>query len=451
MNKNSWLIFFGVALILRFALLFIDYSWDVNNHITWAEDLIRHGFSEAFFSTVSTKAFGSLYPNYPPLSLYLFYLLYPLQAGVHAVVWWLNTTIPVFPSNLIFFIETKTFLAGIYKLPSIITDFGVSWLLYLFARRIKKKEPETLLRFLAIAFLLNPIVFYNSAFWGQIDTIPIFFALAAVYLALYTNKLLISMLLFTAGLLIKPNTVVYIPVYLYILLKNYSVRSLTMGVLAGAILFYVSYIPFNSNLPDVTAPYRLYYEKVLQAQSLSSVSNSALNFWTLILPSPGIPDTDLVAGIVSYRVLGYLLFFFFSGVTMWNLSKSKDNDGIISALFFTSFAGFLLLTKMHERYVILYLPFLVLLAWKDKRYISWLIFLTVLGFLNMYKNWPVPRIEALVDILNFDIIVRGISAGHVGTFLYLLYRWLKSYPVASAFLPKSSKNKPSGPKVKIVS
>lgn len=426
MKKNKLsLILLIAALLLRFGLVFIDYSWDVNNHITWAEDLIRYGFSEDFFSTISTKAFGSLYPNYPPLSLYLFYALYPLQAVIHAVVWWLNTTVPVFPSNLIFFIETKTFLAGIYKIPSIITDFAVAWLLFVFARKLHHSKTGTILQFIAIAFLLNPVVFYNSAFWGQIDSMPIFFALAALYLVLYTKMPVLSMLLFTAGLLIKPNTFVYIPVYVYILLRNYSLRTLTIGALASYLLFYVSYIPFNSNLLDITAPLKLYYEKVLQAQSLSSVSNGALNFWALVLPSSGIPDADMILGIANYRVLGYLLFLFFSALTIWRLVKSKEKESIVKGLFFTSLAGFLLLTKMHERYVILYLPFLVLLAWKDKRYLRWLVLLTALGFLNMYKNWPVPRFQELINILNADIVIRLISAGHVLSFLYLFYQWLR--------------------------
>ncbi len=426
MKKNKLsLILLIAALLLRFGLVFIDYSWDVNNHITWAEDLIRYGFSEDFFSTISTKAFGSLYPNYPPLSLYLFYALYPLQAVIHAVVWWLNTTVPVFPSNLIFFIETKTFLAGIYKIPSIITDFAVAWLLFVFARKLHHSKTGTILQFIAIAFLLNPVVFYNSAFWGQIDSMPIFFALAALYLVLYTKMPVLSMLLFTAGLLIKPNTFVYIPVYVYILLRNYSLRTLTIGALASYLLFYVSYIPFNSNLLDITAPLKLYYEKVLQAQSLSSVSNGALNFWALVLPSSGIPDADMILGIANYRVLGYLLFLFFSALTIWRLVKSKEKESIVKGLFFTSLAGFLLLTKMHERYVILYLPFLVLLTWKDKRYLRWLVLLTALGFLNMYKNWPVPRFQELINILNADIVIRLISAGHVLSFLYLFYQWLR--------------------------
>src|SRR3989338_9814267 len=109
-NKHSLLSFFVLGLLLRFSLLFIDYSWDINNHIVWAKDLWQRGFS-GFYETPSSEVYATIYPNYPHLSLFIFYLVYPLQSFIYSIAWWLNLTIPLFPSKLIFFIQSRAFLA----------------------------------------------------------------------------------------------------------------------------------------------------------------------------------------------------------------------------------------------------------------------------------------------------------------------------------------------------
>ena len=112
-KKHRLLFLIIFALILRFVLLFPDFSFDVNNHMVWAKDAIRRGLS-GFYETPSSQAFAVPYPNYPPLAIYFFYLSYPLQAIIHKFVWWLNTTISLFPSNLIFFTETNNFFAAMF-------------------------------------------------------------------------------------------------------------------------------------------------------------------------------------------------------------------------------------------------------------------------------------------------------------------------------------------------
>src|SRR4030067_3694223 len=136
LKKYSLCWVFLLGLILRLSLLFVDYSWDVNNHIVWAKDLWQRGFG-GFFDKQSSEVFATVYPNYPPLSLWLFYLIYPLQGLIFKIAWWLNLTIPPFPSNLVFFIQEKVFLAGLMKLPAIFADLGIAYLSFLFVKKFK--------------------------------------------------------------------------------------------------------------------------------------------------------------------------------------------------------------------------------------------------------------------------------------------------------------------------
>lgn len=420
---------FTAALLLRLLLLFIDYSWDVNNHISWAEDLIRNRFSESFYTTISTNVFGSKYPNYPPLSLFLFYLLYPLQSFIHSLVWWANVTIPVFPSQLIFFVESKTFLAGLFKIPSILADFGIVWLLILFAKKLIKGLSQRQEIYIALLFLFNPIVFYNSAFWGQIDSIPLFFLLSSLYLGMFTKQTILSILIIVISLLIKPNTIIYLPVYTYVLIiKNHSWKSIFLGGTVSLLLFYISFIPFNSNPGNILSPFILYWKYILDAQSLSLVSNGAFNFWVLILLHSDIVDSTLVGQLLSYKIVGYFLFIGNLSLSFYYIMKDKNvNNGIIYGFFFTSLTAFLFLTRMHERYVILLLPFLVLMVIQNKKLWPWFIVLTVAGFLNMYNSWPVPTIPGLKPLLENQIVYKFIAVAFIICFIgnLILYRFEK--------------------------
>jgi len=100
----------------------------VNNHIAWAKDLYIRGF-QGFYEKQSSEVYATLYPNYPPLSLFIFYLVYPLQSIIYKIAWWLNLAIRVFPSNLIFFIQKRILLAAMFKLPAIAADLGIAWLI----------------------------------------------------------------------------------------------------------------------------------------------------------------------------------------------------------------------------------------------------------------------------------------------------------------------------------
>src|SRR3989344_5078099 len=108
LKKYSLCWVFLLGLILRLSLLFVDYSWDVNNHITWAKDLWSRGFI-GFYDTRSSEVFATPFPNYPPLSFLMFYLIYPLQSLLFRFLWFFNITIPLFPSKLIFFIQERAF------------------------------------------------------------------------------------------------------------------------------------------------------------------------------------------------------------------------------------------------------------------------------------------------------------------------------------------------------
>ncbi len=221
-----------------------------------------------------------------------------------------------------------------------------------------------------------------------------------------------------------------------------------MTLSVGLFVFLISFVPFLGKFQSLSRPFTIYSEKILAAQSLPFVTNGAFNFWVLITWFNGIKDTAPFLLGISYRLWGYLMTSIFTLVVLyrlmksfWTSTKSRDRiskkDAISSlqhdqhvtffyALFLSAFASFLFLTKMHERYSMLPLPFLLLAAIDSRKLYKWFISLSILSFLNLYHSWPVPRIELLAKIIFYPPTAIVISAINVAVFLYLLKRQISS-------------------------
>lgn len=424
-KKHPFFFLLFLGLLIRLSLIFLDYSFDVNNHIVWAKDLIKRGFA-GFYEKQSSEVYGTIHPNYPPMSLLIFYIFYPLQKIVHSIVWWLNLNVSVFPSNTIFFIEKKLFLAGMLKLPAIFADLGVAYVVYLFAKKINPKNKK--LHLIASSFVLfNPAFIFNSALWGQIDAIPIFFVLLAAYWLYYKNSYLLSGIWFVIALLIKPTALVFLPLFMVLFYQKFGWKKSLTALVINNLIFWLSFLPFFRNGNVLTFPYTTYLKGILQTQSLPFVTNGAFNFWVLITQFKGINDTAAFLLGIQYRYWGYLIVGLLNLLIIRNVLKSKDKvSPVLFGLFLASFSALLFLTKMHERYSLLPLAFLLLATLTDKKNLRWFYILSLASFLNHYHSWPVPKIEAFLTVLRNPIIYTSISLFNVLLFLYLFKKFTTS-------------------------
>ncbi len=418
LKKHPLFSVFLIGMLLRLFLMFLDFSFDVHNHIAWAKDLWGVGFAN-FYLTPSTEVYASLYPNYPPFAMYIFYAMYPLHSLIYDVLWWLNLTVPIFPSKLIFIIQERYFVAATMKIPSILADLGIAWLSYVFAKKLvpSNKHTKNLIFLVPVLILFNPAYFYNSAYWGQIDAIPIFFVLAATYLLLYSPRYLLSGLLFTTALLVKPTPIVFLPIFVAAFIKKFGLLSALKSFVLNNIYFILSFLPLIGSF-DVVAPYSIYLHSILQAQSLAFVTNSAFNIWAFTR-FDGLMDSSIFLFNMTYRTWGYA----FLSIAMFIIMKLfyvKNN--LLNAMFLSAFAFFLFATKMHERYTLLLLPFLLLASVANKKYLKWYVALSILSYLNLYFSWPVPRSDYFIALLHSPVVYLTLSICHIGIFFYLLYK-----------------------------
>lgn len=166
-----------LGLILRLILMPFTGQEDLRLIQLASQDI----FSSGLASVYATEK--SVYP--PPI--YLFFaiwqkILTPFL-GEHFKIWLILPTHSSYQDPFAF---RYLFLL---KLPYLLFDFGILYLLWRWFKNEKEKVVATLV------WLFNPVVIYVTYMFGQFDIIPTFFALWAIYLILSGRLVLAGLVL----------------------------------------------------------------------------------------------------------------------------------------------------------------------------------------------------------------------------------------------------------------
>lgn len=419
LRKSSLLyVLFFFALFLRISVMFSDFSFDVLNHISWAKDVWLRGFQD-YYETRSSAVYGAEFPNYPPLAIYLFAPISRSYEVLFAALLHLNMTFPLFPSFLIPFMEDLHFLAALMKIPSILSDLGLAWIIGIMAKKLFPKKKN--IHILASSMILFHITFfYNSALFGQIDTIPIFFAALGLYYIQHVKKPILAGFFLTLGLLVKPTIIVFFPVLGALTYYLFGLKKSVVVLMTSVLVFWFAYLPMTVHQKTPLYPFTSYKTHVLDAQSVHAVTNAAYNVWALNPRLFFVDADEVLIGSLSYSAVGIILAMMSLSVIVYILWKKRfDNISVLLALGLSAHLSFLFLTKINERYLILVLPFLIIPALQSRRILIPFILVSVISFLNLYKSWHVPRIELLIPFLSVDSVAIVLSAINTALFVYV--------------------------------
>lgn len=393
-----------LGLLMRLILSFQFYSGDVNNHISWAKDVLSNG-TLGIYDREFYFRYGTLTPNYPPVMLFAFTFFYWLYGVLYSAAIWLNNTIPVFPSNLIYFFQGLTTIPAFLKIPAIFADIGIAYYTYLFAKKLDVQEKWSLVG--ASFVLFNPAFFYNSALWGQVDSIPVFFVLASFYSLLYRKMLILSSILFSLALLSKQTAVIFVPIFFFAIARYCGIRQIYVSVVSILLTFLVTFLPFIG-LTKVVSTLDVYSTKILTNSVSDYVTYHAFNFWTLFVGYEKVHDFNTFLLSFSYRLWGFVLFGVFSLMALIKVWGEKGPQSVISIAGVVSFAAFLFLTRLHERHLEPALPFLLLIAIQHKKLLPLFIFISFFHFANLYHDWWAPRFDPFVVILSQMVVVKSL-------------------------------------------
>jgi hypothetical protein len=139
-----------------------------------------------------------------------------------------------------------------------------------------------------------------------------------------------------------------------------------------------------------------------------------------------IADTTPVLFSYSAQYVGLILFFISSGsILLLYLLRKKTPQNTFFVSLLISLFSFVVLTKMHERYLAPTLPFLALLSATQSSWL-WIIYflVSVVHLSNLYHNWWYPRIPELVTWLSQEstislLILMLLFSSLVTTFKYV--------------------------------
>jgi dolichyl-phosphate-mannose-protein mannosyltransferase len=262
------------------------------------------------------------------------------------------------------------------KMPAILADLGLAWIAGTLAERIapaQVRERFPLRPLVAAAVLFNPAFIMLSAVWGQVDAVPALVALCSLLL-LFTGtpslrREILAFLVFAVAIAIKPQAAFVLPVMLYALYRRHLHRrsgsDLTKGILSIALaaalslgLWVLTAVPFG------LGPVELVRFDRNSASLYPVTSENAFNLWGAV--GFGRPDAsgDYVA-VAGIPALYFGMLALASGIVlvMWRahraIERGADEARILTlAAGIVSLLAFVLLTRMHERYMFYSLAFL---------------------------------------------------------------------------------------------
>ncbi|RJR25693.1 hypothetical protein C4578_01145 [Candidatus Microgenomates bacterium] len=403
------------ALIVRLIFIFGHYHPDLGNHLDWGNRLWEYGAKNFYGSSVWTVS----WPNQPPGTMYLWGLLSKVNQGIFNVFWYVNLNIPAFPSFIIPFLE-KSLHPALVKLPSVLAELGIGWLIYQFLLHFGLKKKKALSG--AALFLFNPVIVYNSAVWGQTDGVVNFFALFAFFLTL-KKKYLWGILAFMFSIYVKLSLIIFLPLFLLLLWREkVPVAKIILNFTLSFLFIVLISLPFTHGNPVLWLK-GLYQARIIGGQGNMLTAN-AFNLWAIIF---GIdlsrPDVGTFLNL-SYKIWGIILFSLGFVATIFKFEKNKfNNQSFFFSLALVSFFSFMFLTNMHERYLYPAFPYLALLTAWGFLPLAIYITISVIHLLNLYNLWFYPDIGFGVSFLNWLPSVKILSLILLLMNFYIIYRF----------------------------
>jgi Gpi18-like mannosyltransferase len=331
----------GFGLLVRFwAMRWPPFPNDMASYIAWG-DRMRDVGPGAFYAE-------NVFADYAPGYIYVFWLTSAIQ---HAFFEGAGVTLVHF----------------LYRFPPVLCDLVTTALIYWFvlrAYRARVDDPEdgapTWAGLAAACYAFNPAIIFNSAAWGQTDSVFTLFMVLSLMLLL-RDKPEWSVVSFTLAFLVKPQAISLAPVLAIALVMLFPLRRVAISVGIGVALGVVLLLPFFGLglIPEFIGVLRDATDTYPYTSLYSYNLWGIYGFWK--------DDTTTAFLGMSARTIGFILYAIgLAGGAVWlvaALRRSADRAFtlLIFAVYFT-FLPVMVLTRMHERYLYPVLPFLLLFA-----------------------------------------------------------------------------------------
>ncbi|MEW6234187.1 MAG: NPCBM/NEW2 domain-containing protein [Candidatus Omnitrophota bacterium] len=400
-----------LGLLLRLPFLpVIGFEQDFIFFSSWAKYMANEGLLSIYDHP---EAFEHRLINYPPVYLYVLYLL--------AKVFRLFFSAPF---------ESRLFLCLI-KSATVLFEAVAAWGLY---HWLAKRRGESAGLWAMALYYLNPAVIYVSVYYGQVDAI---FAALLLFslLWLLDGRFFYGGAALAAALLMKIQALPFLPLFFLVPLLRKGGKAAFIA-LAGFVLAALLILsPFIAAGKLPTLWLRCVTENFQWGQS---VTIGAFNLWRLhsdpnILPeriwgwlfgSDGELSANALVVYLTYKNLGTALFGAAFLVSLYAIVKRSSEEGILAAVSFAALAFYMLPVKVHERYLFPFFIFYALLAAASRSRRCFYAALTFTFLMNLITICPlIGEIRQASEIDASQGI--WIAAANVILFvLFIAYEWI---------------------------
>ncbi len=412
-RHRAALVLLGLGLALRLVLALVAFpgqglSSDLGFFESWATTLARVG-PGAFYATASSA-------NYPPGYMYVLWLVGAVGslAGTGA--------------------DHATLL--LLKVPAILADIGIGAVLYVAGRRWLGVRAGLLA---AALYLFNPVTWYDSALWGQVDAVGALVMLVA--LVLLVEGWSEPAAAFAAlSLLVKPQDAIILVVLVPVLVRRHLLRPgsgpvpklgprrarlneflgglfldqgprrLATSLAAGAIVGIALLVPFDitryapaslADVPVIGHVAGLIGLFASDGGQFSYLTANAYNAWALVGASPlasiiggsggsWTPDLVVVFGGLEAVTIGVILLAGLGLLVVAGLLVRADRLAILLGFCVVAFGFYVLPTRVHERYLFPFFAVAPLLAVEGARWTWAYIGAGLLNTINLHAVLGAP-------------------------------------------------------------
>ncbi len=329
-NLRYVLLWLLAGVLIRLPLLWdAGFHYDTGTYKAWALKLSDPANAFAVYE-------DGYFADYPPLYMYIL-------AMIGALARWSG-------------LADSSHFTALIKLPPLLCDIGVSLLLLRIARQ--QASPRPLL--IASLYLFNPAIIFDTALWGQTDSLLLLLVLLG-WQAWRKDRLVLASLALAASVAFKPQGAVFAGVYGVAVILSAGWRRSLLAAFAGALSFGLLILPFawRRELDWIVSLY------MGTAATYDYLTVNAYNLWALLGWNWQKDAGELFglrtqqwAMLLSAGLL--LLIASLTGLRLRRTPVEQRGDLMAWAFVLASIAFFVLAPRMHERYLLPVLPLLLL-------------------------------------------------------------------------------------------
>ncbi len=200
---------------------------------------------------------------------------------------------------------------------------------------------------LSSVFFLNPIIFLDSAIWGQVESFGILFTLIAI-ITLFYRRPVLATAIFTIGTMMTLQNIIFVPIFFLFIWRYFDLPAMIKSLAAAAFTFFFLNFPFiwEHQMNQVL------YLLTVNGDYFPWLSLNAHNLWWIVAGGHGMQVIDkiTVLGILNAKTVGLLLFSVFYLLFSILVFLKPSPRNFLLSLTMVIFAFFLFTTQSHERY-----------------------------------------------------------------------------------------------------